>query len=795
MNKYDSSVILCSTPSSFMGNPFLDGSILGNGQVGVCLPGAIANEQILINHGALRHGGRTGVLQDISDDFRAVRKNFADGKILEAEKVLERALQKKNCRLEAGRPLPLAKIKLDFFNSGVITDYERVTDMRNGEVSVSFTANGKEQTVRRLCISRTTDTVAYNVAKTGGKIRVNISVEPMDKDNKFNTVKYENGYFYLSGRGENGKDYGLVVRAVIVSGAVSVSGTTLTIKDAAELTLFAKPFVNADKDDEFGKIKLELSLIRDNYNKTFAKNCVPFKKAFEETALSLGAAKTSADIKHFVEKTYNNELTAELIERLWNFAKYIAICSSGGYLTPAGLFAADTDCGNGTMSFAAAAWLLYFGITKSVNPDAILNLLDYFIKYESDLKKNAARVYGMRGYFVPNVVCRDSAVFGSVDAGTLHFIASSALAANLFYSYYSVTGEDKILKSKIFPFMREVFAFYSDFLKLDSSGHYMTVPSYSPNSTPGNLIAGKPINNFAFASSSTIDFLAVKSLLLNLIEAASVLKTAEDEITVWRDMLSKLPPLSVNGSGCLKEYSNSVFVDKTENAGVMHGYGLFPLKHFMHGDEQIIYRPNMIQGSTPEAEISASIASANAVKARIDSASNYQPAANLAMAACQMAYAKDASAVYNLLSQIVSTSATPSGLFLSGDWRGSGRTVNGRPDLDISVSLGFGTAITDCIVQSGSRILRVLPVLFDAIMTGEIKNIAADFAASVSVCWDAVRGKLNLKIMPKKSVKIDIVFNDAFRKFRSKDLVWDKSINGLRNVKLTAGKMCSIDIG
>lgn len=795
MNKYDSTILLSKSPSSFMENAFLDGSILGNGKIGVAILGAISNEQILVNHGALQHHGKTGVLQDISDDFALVRKRFADGKIAEAEKILEKAFAKKNCRLAPGQPKPMVKIKLDFHNTGVITNYERITDMKNGELGVSFLADGKEQTLRRLSISKVNDVIAYNVTKNNGKIRVAIRLQPFDAENKFNTVKYENGYFYFSSRSENGRDYGLVVRLMAVGGSIAVANNVVHIKDATDLTLLCKPFVNADAAVECGKIKMELSLIKENYNKLATKNAVQFKKAFEESSLSLNTAKTDADIKELIDKTYNNELTAELLERLWNFAKYLCTCLDGAALTPAGLWCADNNCDNGVASLDGVAQLLYGGVNKTFNPEALINYLDSFMAYESDLKKNAARVYGMRGYFVPRLTALDSATFGKVDSGTLHFIASSALAANLCYEYYLVTGDERTLKSKIFPFMKGVFEFYSDFLKLDASGHYATIPSYSPNSTPGNLIAGRPLVDFAMASSSTIDFLALRTLLENLIASAKLLKTSKDEIAVWQDMLSKLPDLTVNGNGCLKEYTNSVFVDKVENAGVMHGYGLFPLKHFVANDPQILYRPNVVQGANPEVEIPASVAAANAIKARVNSASAFQPTANLAMAACQLAYANDVTAVYNLLVKIVSSSATPSGLFLSNDWRGSGMTTNDKPNLDLAVSLGFGTAITDCILQSTATVLKILPIFIDPVMTGSVKNLTTDFAAKVSLTWDAVKGKLNLKIMPNKNATIKIIFNDTFRKLRNKDLKWNKNLNGLEDVALVAGKTLSIDIG
>ncbi|MBR4419093.1 MAG: glycoside hydrolase N-terminal domain-containing protein [Clostridia bacterium] len=795
MSKYDSTILLNKTPAVFMENAFLDGSILGNGRVGVAILGAISNEQVLINHSALVHHGKNGVLQDVSDDFITLRKKFADGKIMEVEKVLEKAFIKKNCHLAPAQPKPMVKIKLDYYNTGVITNYERLTDMRNGELSVSFCADEKEETLRRVSIAKTTDVVAYHATKSNGKLRVAIQLQPCDQESKFNSIKYENGYFYFSSRSDNGRDYGLVMRLIIAGGNVQVANNVVTLKDVNELTILAKPFVNSDASTEFNKIKMELSLIKDGYNKLATKNAAPFKRAFEETDLELNTAKTESDLKELIDKTGNNELTPELLERMWNFAKYLCICLDDSLLTPAGLWCADNNSNHGIAALDGIAQLLYCGITKSITPEALLKLLDFYMSYESDLKKNAARVYGMRGYFVPRITAMDSATFGSVDSPTLHFIASSALAANMFYDYYLATGDEKTLRSKIFPFMRNVFEFYSDFLKLDATGKYVTIPSYSPNATPGNLVAGRPLVDFAVASSSTIDFLALQTLLNNLISAATLLKTAKDDVAVWQDMLTKIPSLNVNSDGCLKEYTNSVFVDKIENAGVMHGYGLYPLKNFMMNDPQIMYRPAVIQGANPEVEIAASEASVNAVKTRVRNAASYQPTRNLVMAACQLAYGNDVAEVKNLLVKIINSSATPSGLFLSNDWRGSGMTTNDKPNLDVAVSLGVGTAISDCIIQSSSTTLRVLPILIEPLMVGSIKNLATDFAAKVTMSWDANKGKVSLKIMPSKNAKIKLVFNEVFHKLKNKEIAWNKALNGIDEVELTAGKVWSIDIG
>ena len=61
--------------------------------------------------------------------------------------------------------------------------------------------------------------------------------------------------------------------------------------------------------------------------------------------------------------------------------------------------------------------------------------------------------------------------------------------------------------------------------------------------------------------------------------------------------------------------------------------------------------------------------------------------------------------------------------------------------------------------------------------------------------WDATKGKVNLKIMPSKSVKVKVIFNEVFHKVRNKEIAWNKNINGIEELELVAGKVCSIELG
>jgi len=758
-----------------------DASVTGNGRVTAMVRGACCNEQIVLGRSDLKHGGYTGVLQDVSDKFPLVRKLYNDGKILDAEKLLSSEFARKGYHPAPERGLPLAILALDFNVDGLVTGYRRTSDMRSGEVEVTF-KHGATTVTRSLFVGRNNDIIAYSVAKSGtDRISAVFSLKTPEGITLQNAVtRYEGGFAYFAARSGGGQDYGLVARIMTSTGTAEHSESALSLKNSEGFTLYVKTFVNSNRDTEFKNLKNELAALK-TYDKIFASHETAHKKLFDGCTLELaGAEDVKEDFAGVLSRVHSAELDTPVISRLWNFAKYLAICG-----VPAD-----------GVSFNNSAQLLYSGIMTSILPDNVLSLFDLYEQYEDDLKKNAARVFGMKGYFVPSVISPKSALFGAVDAGTIHFIASSALAANLFYRYYQVTGDVKTLKSRIFPFMREVCAFYSDFLKLDSNGYYSTIPSYSPLSTPGNAIAGRPLKNFAFATNSTIDFLALGCLLDNLCEAAEVCGGSTDAV-MWVDMKTKIPPLAVNDAGAVREYTGSAFIDGLVNCGTMHAYGLWPLKNVSFREVLAPYRPPVVQGAAVQ-NLTMGIrkASYNAVISRLARSGTLQDARSLAICAAQAAHAGlgevSSAEVRGILLKLLTSCFTGGGLCLSTDWRGGGFTRAAKPEIDVCGNMGFATAVTECIVQSDRRTLRVCPSLFGGILAGKIVDIATDFAARVSVDWDARKGRCVVRIMPKKNCKIDIEVSEHFRRFKGKEK-FDKVTGSIKDFALVAARVSVIE--
>ena len=764
MAKLDSgTVIWDSRAADFGTNRWLDSHVVGNGKIGAAMTGATSNEAILINHADLRDGGKTQALQDISDKFPQVRKLYNEGKVFEAEALLSREFEKKGYNPHASYQIPVCVLNLNFTLDGFPTDYKRLLDMESAEATARFNI-GQTLYERNLFVARNSDIVVFNAK---GKASLNAFIEG---------AKHESNWIYFCAKTNNGDEYGLVARIVATGGLVAANDKGVFVEGADNIMVLAKPFIGSSKD-EFAKIKKELEAIKLTYAKLHSASEAIHRRLFAKTGFELGN-KTGECQRTLLGRVFEGSLSPTLLERLWNFAKYLSVICDD--ISPSGLWLGEGKSEEFSLWNNAAQLFL--------QGDAVLELLAHYEKYSDDLRKNASRVFGATGYFVPDKIAPGSALFGSAHASTLHFVASSAMAANLFYSYYLQTGDVKALKTRIFPFMRNVIEFYGDFLKLDNNGQYTTIPSYSPTSTPGNTIQGKRLEDFYFATNSAIDFLAIGALLDNLIHASEALGDKED-ILLWGEMKGKLPKLQANENGGLREYVNSAFADGRVTRGNLHLYGLYPLKTLSFNDYEVKYQPKVSTGTNQT--ISLRQASVNSVGQKLAVAGSVQDAKTLGMYAAQMAHSRDPELARDLVVKLLSSVFTSSGLSLSNDWRGGGFTQNKAPTLDICGNFGLAAALTESIIQSNHNTLRILPSAYDELTIGEITDWATDFGAKVSMVWNMHSGRLNLKITPKHNCKINIEFNEAFRKPKNKEIKLDGRV--LRGVELGAGKTWIIE--
>jgi hypothetical protein len=72
-----------------------------------------------------------------------------------------------------------------------------------------------------------------------------------------------------------------------------------------------------------------------------------------------------------------------------------------------------------------------------------------------------------------------------------------------------------------------------------------------------------------------MDVMAARQLFRNLIEAGTVLGLPADTVSLWKNMLSKMPDYQVNSDGALREYMWDSLSDNYAHRHASHLYGLW----------------------------------------------------------------------------------------------------------------------------------------------------------------------------------------------------------------------------
>jgi hypothetical protein len=205
---------------------------------------------------------------------------------------------------------------------------------------------------------------------------------------------------------------------------------------------------------------------------------------------------------------------------------------------------------------------------------------DWVESLVSDYHTNAKNIYGMRGAHYPIAPSKDSGVFNMFDhAGSTgetwphpYWISAGGWVVRPFWDHYLVTGDLDFLRRRMVPLYKDLALFYEDFLTVtDKDGHYVFVPSFSPENNPGNLNPG-----CMAVINASMDISVCREVLVNLVESCELLGIEADNVPKWKAMLDKLPPYLLNPDGSLKEWAWPDLEDRHNHRHISHGYGAWP---------------------------------------------------------------------------------------------------------------------------------------------------------------------------------------------------------------------------
>ncbi len=560
-----------------------DAFVTGNGRHGARIFGEPGNETVVANHCRLFLPlGNREIVPDLAAHVPELRRIIRERDYGEAMRFfLGKAKEQGYPGLIPTDPYhPGLFINIVQPAEGAIADYRRTEDFATGEVEVRW-RDQRGEFRRRLFVSRSDNLIALSIT---GPAPCELRFPAIDhkliesqQQTASDLVTYHNTY--VKGRGGYDavvrivrKDEGRDVLALIritpwktplpkehsEAWAYSADNPDFRMPGAfrpapagAEGSVVAYRN-SADAAALLPQLKESLAGMRADYDALFAPHAKAHGALFNRVTLDLGGADRARTVEELLDRAKAEKtLPTALAEKMYDAGRYMFICSAGellpnlqgiwnGSWKPAwsGDFTLDTNA-QAALASACSANL----------PELMEGYFRLMESFYPEWRLNAKRIYGCRGVFT-NARASNTAL--QLHWGTwegVFWTAGCGWLASFFTDHADYTGDREFLAKRCVPLLKEVVAFYEDFLtETDKDGHVVFIPSYNPETGCGR--------------SATMDIAVAREMLLKLITACRELNIERDSIAKWQALLDKLPPYPLTAQGELAEWPDGRLVPK-----------------------------------------------------------------------------------------------------------------------------------------------------------------------------------------------------------------------------------------
>jgi len=713
----------------------------GNGTVGAMVIGRPHDENIILNHALLYLPANYPVKPiDQASRLDKIRQLLLEGKYEKATKIpVEQSEKEGYGGLRWTDPyMPAFDIRLNMLPSN-IKHYARSVNFETGECIVSWEdTGGKFQ--RKLFVSRSDNIVVLSIR---GTYKINCDFRFTQRPYEWDQSEFVNGstektsaevsnewLTYRSSfkrRWEGSLEgYEGVGRVIQKGGSSTVEENKIVIRDADEVLLLVSIKPNYDwTNSNVKSMKQSLKAEPIDYEMLLERHIKIHGELFNRVTLDLGGGEDHLlDAEAMILKA-RKQVTPAIIEKLFDAARYNILCATGtnppnlqgiwnGNWTPP--WSSDFTQ-NGNLQVAISSFLC------GNMPELLIAYFDYQDKMLPYYRDNARRLYGCRGIHIPS---RTSTLGWDIHFSETwcmtFWTAGAGWAANFYYDYWLYTGDKNFLAKRAYPFMKEVALFYEDFLTVGKNGKYVFNPSYSPENNPANSPSQACIN-------STIDVMVTKQLLRNCINAAETLKTDQEKIAKWKDMLSKMPAYEINEDGALREWLWPGLKDNYTHRHVSHLYGLYDMI-----DPDIAADPKLIEA--------AKVAIEERMKIR-----RKDNGGVMVFGMVQMTFVAANLGDAKITEELINWMA-------SRYWTNSLASLHDPGSLfNTDLSGGFQAAIIRTLVYSEPHFISLLPALPFTWSTGKIEGILLRGQIEIkSLQWD----KKDISIILHSSIKQEV---------------------------------------
>ncbi|HDR52031.1 MAG TPA: glycoside hydrolase family 95 protein, partial [Mariniphaga anaerophila] len=527
-------------------NEWVEALPIGNGRLGAMVFGGIQTERIQLNEESVWTGGPIERANpEALENLDKVRQLLFEGKYAEGDRLAQEKIMGK--RIDGGKHTyqTLGDLFFEFEGLGNVSDYKRDLDLRTAVTTTRFTSDGVKYT-REVFASASDQVIAVKIsASEKGKLNFTTWLErPGDAEvvSASGNQLLMTGFAQYKGRGTR---FASVVNVENTGGELVAADGKMTVKNADEVLILVSGRTNFWGDHETEKAAEDIrKATQTAFNQLKTNHIAEYQELFNRVDLALNNPDTlHIPTNERLERVKNGATDNHLTELYFQFGRYLLISSS----RPGGLPANLQGIWDGTLSPPwNADYHININIQMNYWPALVTNLAETqepFFEFVDGLRergsKTAREVYGCRGFVAHHTtdVWKFTDPIGMTGYGM--WPMGAAWCSDHFWEHYDYTGDEKFLREKAYPVLKDAALFFVDFLVEDpKTGLLVSGPSMSPE----NRFFASNGERAAVCMGPAMDHQIIRELFNNCIKTSEILNIDIQFADTLRTMLAQLTP-------------------------------------------------------------------------------------------------------------------------------------------------------------------------------------------------------------------------------------------------------------